>query len=99
MKILTNNIVNQQVKSYTNTNFKSLKVSPQVNREIAKSATNVLTIASTMAVSAIAGIALTKKQKEEEEKQLIQQLKNPNEFIVALGEELGRHKGIRKNDV
>jgi len=99
MKILTNNIVNQQVKSYTNPNFKGIKVSPKVNREIAKSATNVLTIASTIAVSTIAGIALTKKQKEEEEKQLIQQLKNPNEFIVVLGEELGRHEGIRKNDV
>ena len=36
----------------------------EINKEIATSATNVLTIASAVASSAIAGLAMTKKQKE-----------------------------------
>lgn len=99
MKILSNSIVNHQSKTSISTSFKALKVSSKINKEIATSATNVLTIASAVASSAIAGLAMTKKQKEEEEKQLIQQLQNPNGFIIALGDELGTHKNITKEDV
>ena len=99
MKILSNSIVNHQSKTSISTSFKALKVSSKINKEIATSATNVLTIASAVASSAIAGLAMTKKQKEEEEKQLIQQLQNPNGFIIALGDEIGTHKNITKEDV